>query len=103
MGDFCDRCELPRTPSDQILRETDEPAACCPSLSAWELWLVGKAKEDRLNMQKEAKKASNCLIVQTIVLAPSLKQLFGSLSLLLVYFSMFLRKVYLKKEKNKRK
>uniref|UniRef100_A0A674MM84 Coiled-coil domain-containing protein n=1 Tax=Takifugu rubripes TaxID=31033 RepID=A0A674MM84_TAKRU len=52
------RCELLRTPSDQILRGTDEPAACCPSLSAWELWLVRKAKEDRFNMQKKAKEES---------------------------------------------
>lgn len=61
--DFCDRCELPRTPSGQMLRGSDEPAACGPGLSAWELWLVRKAKEDRLNMQKKAKEASSCLIV----------------------------------------
>lgn len=57
-GDFCYRCELPRSRSDQISSGNDEPA-CSPTLSAWELWLVRKAKEDRLNMQKKAKEASN--------------------------------------------
>ncbi|XP_020497259.1 coiled-coil domain-containing protein 34 [Labrus bergylta] len=41
------RCELPRTPSEQM-----EPA-CSPSHSAWEMWLVNKAKEERLKLEKK--------------------------------------------------
>ncbi|XP_033940593.1 coiled-coil domain-containing protein 34 [Pseudochaenichthys georgianus] len=42
------RCELPRTPSVQMLDTAVEP------LSAWEKWLVSKAKEDRLHLEKQA-------------------------------------------------
>uniref|UniRef100_A0A3Q3RLE1 Coiled-coil domain containing 34 n=1 Tax=Mastacembelus armatus TaxID=205130 RepID=A0A3Q3RLE1_9TELE len=41
------RCELPETPSAVC------PAAS-PALSAWEMWLVTKAKEDRLKVGKKA-------------------------------------------------
>ncbi|XP_028263863.1 coiled-coil domain-containing protein 34 [Parambassis ranga] len=47
------RCELPQTPSDQMLGPAVQPAAS-PALSAWEMWLVNKAKEDRLKMEKKA-------------------------------------------------
>lgn len=47
------RCELPRTPSDQMLNVTVDPAGS-PTLSAWEMWLVNKAKEDRLRLKKKA-------------------------------------------------
>ncbi|XP_054476558.1 coiled-coil domain-containing protein 34 [Anoplopoma fimbria] len=46
------RCELPRTPSVQMLNDV-EPAGS-PSRSAWEMWLVNKAKEDRLKLEKQA-------------------------------------------------
>ncbi|KAM7003328.1 coiled-coil domain-containing protein 34 [Tautogolabrus adspersus] len=46
------RCELPRTPSEQMLKAAVEPA-CSPSLSAWEMWLVNKAKEERLKLEKK--------------------------------------------------
>ncbi|XP_075945939.1 coiled-coil domain-containing protein 34 [Anarhichas minor] len=46
------RCELPRTPSVQMLNAV-KPAAA-PSLSAWEMWLVNKAKEDRFKLEKQA-------------------------------------------------
>ncbi|XP_068578950.1 coiled-coil domain-containing protein 34 [Cebidichthys violaceus] len=46
------RCELPRTPSVQMLNAV-EPAGA-PSLSAWEMWLVNKAKEDRFKLEKQA-------------------------------------------------
>ncbi|XP_073328238.1 coiled-coil domain-containing protein 34 [Pagrus major] len=47
------RCELPRTPSSQMLNAAVEPAGS-PTLSAWEMWLVNKAKEDRLRLEKRA-------------------------------------------------
>ncbi|XP_070687357.1 coiled-coil domain-containing protein 34 [Pempheris klunzingeri] len=47
------RCELPRTPSEQMLNAAVE-AAGSPTLSAWEIWLVNKAKEDRLNLGRKA-------------------------------------------------
>ncbi|KAK5867696.1 hypothetical protein PBY51_012163 [Eleginops maclovinus] len=44
------RCELPRTPSvDTAVEPADSHA-----LSAWEKWLVNKAKEDRLQLEKQA-------------------------------------------------
>ncbi|XP_056271746.1 coiled-coil domain-containing protein 34 [Pseudoliparis swirei] len=46
------RCELPRTPSVQML-DAVGPAGS-PSLSAWEMWLVNKAKEDRFKLEKQA-------------------------------------------------
>ncbi|XP_029289584.1 coiled-coil domain-containing protein 34 isoform X2 [Cottoperca gobio] len=46
-------CELPRTPSLQMLNTAVEPPGS-PSLSAWERWLVNKAKEDRLHLEKQA-------------------------------------------------
>ncbi|CAJ1057350.1 coiled-coil domain-containing protein 34 isoform X3 [Xyrichtys novacula] len=48
-----DRCELPRTPSEQMLRAAVEPA-CSPTLSPWEMWLMNKAKEERLKSEKKA-------------------------------------------------
>ncbi|XP_037623843.1 coiled-coil domain-containing protein 34 [Sebastes umbrosus] len=48
-----DRCELPRTPSVQMFNAAVEPAGS-PTLSAWELWLVNKAKEDRFKLEKQA-------------------------------------------------
>ncbi|KAL6107040.1 ccdc34 [Pungitius sinensis] len=45
-------CELPRSPSVQLPNAL-EPA-CGPFLSAWEMWLVNKAKEDRCKLEKQA-------------------------------------------------
>ncbi|XP_005734922.1 coiled-coil domain-containing protein 34 [Pundamilia nyererei] len=42
------RCELPKAISEQ-------PAAS-PTLSAWEMWLVNKAKEERLKQEKKVEK-----------------------------------------------
>ncbi|XP_053175504.1 coiled-coil domain-containing protein 34 [Scomber japonicus] len=47
------RCELPRTHSDQMLSAAVKPAAS-PTLSAWEMWLVNKAKEDRLKLERKS-------------------------------------------------
>ncbi|XP_070829073.1 coiled-coil domain-containing protein 34-like [Chaetodon trifascialis] len=47
------RCELPRAPSEQMLNTAVEPAGTA-ALSAWELWLVKKAREDRLKLEKKA-------------------------------------------------
>ncbi|XP_022069450.1 coiled-coil domain-containing protein 34 isoform X2 [Acanthochromis polyacanthus] len=47
------RCELPRTPSEQMLSPAVQPSGA-PSLSAWEVWLVNKAKEDSLKLEKKA-------------------------------------------------
>lgn len=55
---FCYRCELPKTPSEQMLHAAVEPAGS-PTLSAWEMWLVTKAKEDRLKLEKKAEEASH--------------------------------------------
>ncbi len=55
---FVIRCELPKTPSEQMLRAAVEPAGS-PPLSAWEIWLVNKAKEDRLKLEKKAEEASH--------------------------------------------
>ncbi|XP_067445342.1 coiled-coil domain-containing protein 34 isoform X2 [Thunnus thynnus] len=48
-----DRCELPKTPSEQMLSAAVKPAIS-PTLSAWEMWLVNKAKEDRLKLEKKS-------------------------------------------------
>lgn len=53
------RCELPRTPSEQMLGAVVERAGL-PTLSAWEMWLVSKAKEDRLKLEKKTEEASCC-------------------------------------------
>ncbi|XP_047452632.1 coiled-coil domain-containing protein 34 [Mugil cephalus] len=42
------RCELPKTPSERMFGATSA------SLSAWEMWLVNKAKEDRLKLEQKA-------------------------------------------------
>ncbi|XP_018519517.1 coiled-coil domain-containing protein 34 isoform X1 [Lates calcarifer] len=47
------RCELPKTPLEQMFSEALQPAAS-HTLSAWEMWLVNKAKEDRLKLEKKA-------------------------------------------------
>ncbi|KAF7663623.1 hypothetical protein LDENG_00205710 [Lucifuga dentata] len=47
------RCELPKTPSELMASATELPAAS-PSLSAWEVWLVNKAKDERLKLEKKA-------------------------------------------------
>lgn len=54
---FCSRCELPRTPSDRMLNLTVESVSSHP-LSAWELWLVNKAKQERLMLEKQSEEAS---------------------------------------------
>uniref|UniRef100_A0A3Q1IYL2 Coiled-coil domain-containing protein n=1 Tax=Anabas testudineus TaxID=64144 RepID=A0A3Q1IYL2_ANATE len=46
------RCELRKTPSHQVSSADVHPAS--PTLSAWEMWLVNKAKEDRLKLEKKA-------------------------------------------------
>lgn len=45
------RCELPKA--------TSEHPAPSPALSAWEMWLVSKAKEERLKQEKKAEEASS--------------------------------------------
>ncbi|XP_023257371.1 coiled-coil domain-containing protein 34-like isoform X1 [Seriola lalandi dorsalis] len=45
------RCELPKT--QQMFSVALQPAAS-PTLSAWEMWLVNKAKEDRIKLEKKA-------------------------------------------------
>ncbi|XP_039988769.1 coiled-coil domain-containing protein 34 isoform X2 [Xiphias gladius] len=45
--------ELPKTPLEQMFSAAVHPAAS-PTLSAWEMWLVNKAKEDRLKLEKKA-------------------------------------------------
>ncbi|XP_035520630.1 coiled-coil domain-containing protein 34 [Morone saxatilis] len=47
------RCELPRTRSEQMVTAAVESAGS-PNLSAWEMWLVTKAKEERLKLEKKA-------------------------------------------------
>lgn len=56
---FCFSCELPRTPSEQMLNSALEPAGS-HSLSAWEMWLVNKAKEDRFRSEKKAEEVGHC-------------------------------------------
>ncbi|KAK7891703.1 hypothetical protein WMY93_023666 [Mugilogobius chulae] len=48
-----ERCELPKTPSDRMLSPA-MPEKVPTSLSAWELWLLNKAKEDRIKLEKRA-------------------------------------------------
>lgn len=48
-----ERCELPKTPSEQILRTAAVPPIT-PHLSAWEQWLLNKAKADQLKSEKKA-------------------------------------------------
>lgn len=55
----CCRCELPKTPSDKMFNADVHPAAS-PTLSAWEMWLVNKAKEDRLKFEKKSEEVSHC-------------------------------------------
>ncbi|XP_068595397.1 coiled-coil domain-containing protein 34-like [Brachionichthys hirsutus] len=47
------RCELPKTPSEQMLNATTAPAGS-PTLSPWEMWLLNKSKEGRLKSEKKA-------------------------------------------------
>ncbi|CAB1429011.1 unnamed protein product [Pleuronectes platessa] len=47
------RCELPKRPVEQRFSSAVQPAAS-PTLSAWDMWLVNKAKEDRLKLEKKA-------------------------------------------------
>ncbi|KAM7396451.1 hypothetical protein PAMP_019488 [Pampus punctatissimus] len=47
------RCELPKTPSEQMLSAA-VVSAVSPTLSAWEMWLVNKAKEDRLRLEMKS-------------------------------------------------
>lgn len=54
---LCCRCELPRTPSDRMLNLTVESVGS-PRLNAWELWLVNKAKQERLKLEKKSLEAS---------------------------------------------
>lgn len=48
-----ERCELPKKKSDQILGST-VPVMTTPRLSAWEQWLLNKAKEDQIKSEKKA-------------------------------------------------
>lgn len=54
---LCCRCELPRTSSERMLNLTMESVGS-PRLSAWELWLVNKTKEERLKLEKKSEEAS---------------------------------------------
>ncbi|XP_029377866.1 coiled-coil domain-containing protein 34 [Echeneis naucrates] len=47
------RCELPKTAVRKTLGAV-LPSAASPTLSPWEMWLVNKAKEDRLKLEKKA-------------------------------------------------
>ncbi|XP_047244458.1 coiled-coil domain-containing protein 34 [Girardinichthys multiradiatus] len=47
------RSELPRTPLKQKVSATVQPVSS-PPLSAWEMWLLSKAKEDRFRLEKKA-------------------------------------------------
>ncbi|XP_008285326.1 coiled-coil domain-containing protein 34 [Stegastes partitus] len=47
------RCELPKAPSEQMFSPAVQPADAS-SLSAWEAWLMNKAKEDCLKLVKKA-------------------------------------------------
>ncbi|XP_041852938.1 coiled-coil domain-containing protein 34-like [Melanotaenia boesemani] len=47
------RCELPKTPLGKMSSPAMQPADS-PSLSAWQMWLLNKAKEDRLKLEKKA-------------------------------------------------
>ncbi|KAM4572702.1 coiled-coil domain-containing protein 34 [Odontesthes bonariensis] len=47
------RCELPKKPSEQMRSAAVQPADS-PSFSAWQMWLLNKAKEDRLKLEKKA-------------------------------------------------
>ncbi|KAM3870003.1 LOW QUALITY PROTEIN: coiled-coil domain-containing protein 34 [Diretmus argenteus] len=47
------RCELPKSRTEQLVTSAVEPAASS-SLSAWEKWLVNKAKDDLLKLEKKA-------------------------------------------------
>lgn len=42
-----------------MLNEAVDPAGS-PNLSAWEMWLVNKAKEDRFKSEKKSEEASHC-------------------------------------------
>ena len=55
---FSYRCELPRTHSVQMLNAAGQPAGS-PTLTAWEVWLVNKAKKDRFKLEKQAEEASH--------------------------------------------
>lgn len=48
-----ERCELPKTGSDQMLISA-VPQIITPHLSPWEQWLLNKAKEDQMKSEKKA-------------------------------------------------
>ncbi|KAM4619479.1 coiled-coil domain-containing protein 34 isoform 2-T2 [Polymixia lowei] len=47
------RCELPKTHMEKAVAPATDPIAS-PTLSAWEMWLVNKAKDDRLKLEEKA-------------------------------------------------
>lgn len=50
---FSERCELPKTPSDQLF-VSGVPLTITPTLSPWEQWLLSKTKGDQLKSEKKA-------------------------------------------------
>lgn len=48
-----------------MFSEALQPAAS-HTLSAWEMWLVNKAKEDRLKLEKKAEEAGHCFLLISI-------------------------------------
>ncbi|XP_037539351.1 coiled-coil domain-containing protein 34 [Nematolebias whitei] len=53
LGTSSVRSELPKTPLEQMYSSSVQPAAS-PSLSAWEMWLLNKTKEERLKIEQKA-------------------------------------------------
>lgn len=58
-NDYFYSCELPKSHSEQNINAS-EKSSSLPSLDAWEIWLVKKAKEDRLRLQKKAEEVGRC-------------------------------------------
>ena len=55
---MCFRVELPRKPPQSTGAEGDDPTA---SLNAWERWLVCKAKDERIRMERKAEEVHSRL------------------------------------------
>lgn len=51
------RCELPKSRAEEQATADERPAVS-PALSAWEIWLVNKTKDDRMKMEMKAEEES---------------------------------------------
>ena len=55
----CFRCELPKAQGTISVE-----SAASPPLNAWEVWLLDKARKDRLQLEKKAEEVSHSFLAE---------------------------------------